>query len=161
VFKNRILLGVIAGAAALVPLAGMTALATGPAGAATPKGITCTSASGNASATTGTAKITFKGCSGNTGGSGKTVGAQGDTSGTVNWVNGKATTFSETMTAGTKCTASSSLVADEVVNGTVTKDNTKSTAVGAAVSGEICVNSTSTGKLKITLAPGTKFKIAA
>ena len=52
-------------------------------------------------------------------------------------------------------------MADETITGNVTADNTKATAVGAAVSGEVCVNSTSSGKLKITLAPGTTFSFAA
>jgi hypothetical protein len=161
VFKNRIMLGVIAGSAALVPLAGMTALATGPAGAATPKGITCSAASGKVNTTTGVAKINLKTCTGNTGGSGKTTGSATSTSGTITWANAKKTTASETTTTGTACKASATLVADEVISGAVTADNTKSTAVGAPVSGEFCANSTATGAIKITLAPGTKFTIAA
>jgi hypothetical protein len=154
VLKNRIMLGAVAVSAALVPFAGMAALTAGPAGAAKPKGITCTSASGKVNTTTLSAKITLKGCSGNTGASGKTSGSEGQTSGTIKWANGKATSLSETTNSGTKCPSSD--VADEVITGNVTTDTTGSTTVGAAVSGEICVNSS----FKVSLAPGTDFVIA-
>ncbi len=108
------------------------------------------------------AKINLTGCTPTTktGGSGTTSGSATSTSGTIAWHNGKATSFSESTSAGTNCTVSSSLVADEVISGTVTADNTKATSVGAAASGEFCANSTATGKIKITMAPGTKLVIA-
>jgi hypothetical protein len=156
--KNRIMLGLIAASAAVVPLAGMAATA-GPAGAAKAKGIVCTKTSGKVSGT-GTATINLSGCSGNTGGKGTTTGTATSTSGTIKWGNGKSTTISETTSTGTKCT-NPATVADEVVNGNVTKDNTKSTKVGAAASGEFCVTQNSKGKLKISGAPGVNFTIAA
>lgn len=155
------MLGIIAGSAALIPLAGMSALSAGPAGAATPKGITCSAATGKVNTTTGVAKINLKTCTGNTGGSGKTSGSATSTSGTITWANAKKTTISESTSAGSNCKASATLVADELITGSVTADNTKSTVVGAAASGEFCANSTATGAIKITMAPGTKLKIAA
>jgi hypothetical protein len=157
VFKNRIMLGVIAGSAALVPVVGVSALTASPAGAVK-TGITCSKATGSVNAS-GTAKINLKTCTGNTGGSGKTSGTATSTSGTITWANAKKTTLSETTTAGTKCTPGATLVADEVISGNVTADNTKSTTVGAAASGEFCANSTATGKIKLSLAPGTKLVI--
>ncbi len=152
--KNRIMIGAIAGSAALVPLAGMTALTAGPAGAAKPKGISCSALTGKVNSA-GTAKLNLKTCTGNTGGSGKSSGSAISTSGTVKWANGKSTSLTESYSAGTGC-PSGDLA--EQITGAVTADTTKSTAVGAAVSGTVCYNS-STGKL--SLAPGTKFTFAA
>ncbi len=154
--KNRIMLGVIAGSAALVPLAGM-AVTAGPAGAAKPKGITCTAASGKVNSM-GTAKINLSDCSGNTGTKGTTSGSATSTSATVKWANGKSTSFSESATAGTKCT-NPATVDDELITGSVTADTTGSTKNGAAVSGEVCVISKGS-KLKIVNAPGVDFIIA-
>ncbi len=115
-FKNRIMLGVIAGSAALVPVVGVSALTASPAGAVK-TGITCSKATGSVNAS-GTAKINLKTCTGNTGGSGKTSGTATSTSGTITWANAKKTTLSETTTAGTKCTPGATLVADEVIAAT-------------------------------------------
>jgi hypothetical protein len=79
--------------------------------------------------------------------------------GTITWANAKKTTISETTSMGTKCTPGSTLVADEVIAGHVTADNTKSTTVNAAASGEFCANTTATGSIKLSLAPTTKFVI--
>jgi hypothetical protein len=157
VLKNRIMIGAAAAAAAIVPVAGVSALAATPAGAATPKGITCSKISGTAQ-TTGTAKLKFTTCTGNTGASGKSKGAEGDTSAKITWANAKSTSFTENLGTGTNCP--STAVADELLTGTVTADTTKSTAIGAAVSGEICATVTSTGAIKLSNAPGTKFIIA-
>jgi hypothetical protein len=154
VLKNRIMVGAVAVSAALVPLAGMTALTAGPAGAAKPKGITCTKATGKVNETTFSAKINLADCSGTTGGAGKTTGTEGATSGTVKWANAKSTTFSTVEGTGTLCPSGD--IADETINGNVTADSTGSTGIGAAVSAEICVSSA----LKVSLAPGTNFVIA-
>ena len=155
--KNRMMLGAaVAATAVVVPLAGMTALAASPAGAAAaPKGIKCSAASGSVNTTTFSAKIKLTKCTGNTGASGKTKGVQGATSGTVKWANAKKTVFSEVVNPGTLCPAGG--LADEVITGNVTSDTTGSTSVTAAVSGEICVSNS----LTISLAPGTKFTFAA
>ena len=88
-----------------------------------------------------------------------TTGTEGDTSGTIKWANGKSTTFSESTTAGTKCPTTDAF--DELITGAVTADTTKSTAIGAAVSGEFCVTENmTTGKIKLALQKGTSFTIA-
>ena len=152
--KQRIVRGTIAAVAVLVPVAGLTALATGPAGAAKPKGITCSKLTGKVNSA-GTAKINLSTCTGNTGGKGKSSGSASSSSGTIKWANGKSTTSTESYSAGTGCPAGD--VAEQI-SGNVTADNTGSTTVGAPVSATVCYNS-STGKL--SLAPGTKFVIAA
>jgi hypothetical protein len=160
VLKNRIMIGVIAGSAALVPLAGMAAT-SGPAGAAKPKGIICTKTTGKVNSTSGVAKIKESGCSGNTGGAGQSKGSATSTSATEKWVNGKTTAFSESASpTGTKCTDPNT-AEDEIITGNVTSDTTGSTKAGAAISGEICVISNpTTGALTIVGAPGVNFTIA-
>ena len=153
-FKNRILLGAVVGSAALVPLAGVTALASSPAGAAKAKGIACSTLSGKVNSS-GTAKINVSGCTGNTGGSGKSKGSATASSGTVKWKNGKSTTSSEVYASGSGCPGSD---VTEVISGNVTKDSTGSTSVGAALSGTICYNPSTS---KLSLLAGTKFKFAA
>jgi hypothetical protein len=161
VIKNRIMLGAVLGSVALVPVAGMSALTAGPAGAAKPKGITCSKVTGKVDQTTLSAKINLKTCTGTTGASGKTSASESDPTATITWANGKSTTFSDTQGTGTACKASATLLADETITGAVTKDTTKSTTVGAAVSGEFCVTeNTTTGKIKLAGAPGVPFKIA-
>jgi hypothetical protein len=158
VLKNRIMIGAAALTAAAVPFAGM-ALSAGPAGAKTPKGITCSTGTGSGKVSTLSAKISLSGCTGNTGTKGTTSGSEGATSGTIKWANGKSTSLTETQGTGTNCPSTDA--DDELITGTVTADNTKSTAVGAAVSGEFCVTLNSAGtKFKLKLAPGTKFTIA-
>ena len=158
--KNRMVRGSIAVAAALVPLAGVSALAASPAGAV-PKGITCTKLSGSANTSTGVDKTKVTGCNGNTGASGKSKGMITDTTITDKWANGKATTYTMSATAGSGCTQPNALT--EVESGTVTADNTKSTTIGAAVSATVCVvpSATNPAVFKISLLPGTKFIIAA
>src|ERR1700744_2602554 len=103
VLKNRIMIGAATAAAVIVPIAGVSALASSPAGAAKPKGIICTKGTGKVNASTFSAKISLSACSGTTGTKGTTTGAEGDTSATINWANGKSTTFSEVQSAGSKC----------------------------------------------------------
>jgi hypothetical protein len=159
VLKNKILIGIIAGSAALIPLAGIAATSS-PAGAKA-TGITCTTTTGKVNSTSGVAKITESGCSGNTGGSGTTKGSATSTSSTVKWHNGTNTVLDETATPdGTKCT-NPNTIEDEVITGTVSSDTTGSTKPGAAITGEICaLENTTTGKVTIVGAPGVDFKIA-
>ncbi len=160
--KNKILVGVIAGSAVLIPMAGVAAT-SGPAGAKA-TGIKCTGTTGKVNSTSGVAKITESGCSGNTGGGGSSKGSATSTSATLKWNNGKNTVISESASpTGTKCAATTSkgsLAEDEVLTGSVTSDTTGSTKVGAAISGEICVYSSAAGKLTISGAPGVDFTIA-
>jgi hypothetical protein len=158
VLKNRFMIGAVAVTAAAVPFAGM-ALTAGPAGAAkTPKGITCSTGTGKGTVKSASATIALGTCTGNTGTKGTTTGAQGATTGTINWANGKKTSFTESTGSGVACPAGT---LDELITGAVTTDNTKSTGAGAAVSGEFCVTLNSAGtKFKLKLAPGTQFTIA-
>jgi hypothetical protein len=158
VLKNRIMMGAVVASAALVPIAGVTALASSPAGAAKPKGITCTGGKGPVNTTTFSATINFTGCTGNTGAKGTSTAAQGDPTQTINWGNGKATVLNSGMTTGTKCPAKN-LLADEIIQDTVATDNTGSTVPGAAATGEFCVTSKGS-KVTIALLKGTDFKIA-
>lgn len=152
--KNRIALAAVAGSAALVPLAGISALTTGVASAKTPKGISCSTLSGKVKSS-GTAKINLSNCTGNTGGSGKSKGSATASSGTVTWANGKSTTSSESYTSGSGCPSGD---VAEAISGSVTADTTKSTAKGAPLSATVCYNSTTS---KLSLAPGTKFTFGA
>jgi hypothetical protein len=156
------MIGAVAASAALVPIAGISALTAGPAGAAKPKGITCTKITGKVNGTTASAKINFATCTGTTGTKGTSTAAQTDPTTTIKWANGKTTTFTNVeSTGGTKCKPSATLLADELLNGAVTADTTKSTTVGASVTGEFCVTSNAAGtKIKLTGAPGVPFKIA-
>jgi hypothetical protein len=160
VIKKQIVRGSIAAAAVLVPVAGFTAIAAGPA-AAVAKGITCSKLSGSANTSTGAVKTKLSGCNGNTGGSGKTKGTTSDTSETIKWVNGKSTTGTETATAGSGCTQPGAVT--EVISGNVTADNTKSTTVGAPLSATVCAvpSATNPSVLKLSLLSGTKFVIGA
>ncbi len=158
--KNRIMIGGAVAAAAIVPIAGVSALAASPAGAAkAPKGIICTKVSGTANATTMKAKLNFSGCTPtkNTGGTGKSAGSASSTSGKITWKNAKTTSFSEATSTGTNCAAGN--LADELITGNVTADTTKATTVGAAVSGEICATLKGS-KVVLTNAPGVNFVIA-
>jgi hypothetical protein len=163
VVKNRIIRGIISGSIAVVPLTGATVLMAANPASAAPKGIKCTKISGSANVNTNTSKIKLATCTGNTGTKGTSKGAAAvGTSGTVKWANHKATSFSEAVATGTACPVTSTLIADEVLSGAVTTDNTGSTTVGAAVAGEVCVNSTATsGVFTITGAPGVPFTFAA
>jgi hypothetical protein len=163
VVKNRIIRAALCGSVAVVPLAGVSVLlGANPAGAVA-KGITCSKVSGKADVNNNTSKISLSGCNGNTGTKGTSKGqAAVGTTGTVKWANAKSTSFTETVATGTTCPVTSTLIADEVLSGSVTADTTKSTTVGAAVTAEVCVNSTATaGVYKITGAPGVKWIFAA
>jgi hypothetical protein len=147
VLKNRIMIGAAAAAAAIVPIAGVSALAASPAGATT-KTISCTAMSGNV----GT-KIQLKGCNGNTGGkSKKTAVGTLATGGTIKWANGKTTTFGpSTLGAGTNCPAGDT---DETATGAVTADTTKSAKpIPGVFSGEVCID----GSGNLSLPAGHPF----
>src|ERR1700727_1476532 len=105
VLKNRIMLGATALTAAAVPFAGM-ALTAGPAGAAkAPKGITCSGGTGSGKVAKLSATINLTGCTptAKTGGTGQTKGTEGAPTGTINWKNGKTTSFTENTGTGTAC----------------------------------------------------------
>ncbi len=132
--KNRIMIGAVAASAVLVPVAGVSALTAGPAGAAT-KTITCTKAKGNI----GT-KMKFSGCSGNTGGGSKGfTAATLEGGGTIKWKSGKTTTFSApTLGTGTNCAVGDT---DITATGAVTGDTTGSAKpIPGTYSGEVCVD---------------------
>ncbi len=118
-------------------------------------GITCSKLSGSENSSTGVATIKLKTCTGNTGASGKSTGPASSSSSTVKWQNGKTTSFTESYATGSGCPSGDT--ADEVVSGSVTADTTGSTAVGAAVSAEICESPA----LTFSLAPGTQFVMDA
>jgi hypothetical protein len=152
------MIGAAAVTAAVVPFAGM-ALTSGPAGAsaAAKTGITCTKVTGTVITGTTTAKLKLTGCNGNTGTKGKTKGSEGATSGKITWANAKTTSFSEATSSGSLCPTTA--IADELITGNVTADSTGSTAVGAAVTAEICAFSNGT-TITLSNAPGVPFKIA-
>ena len=160
--KNRIARIVGAGAVMILPLAGATALAAGPATASNgATGITCSKVVGTINLTANTEVIKFKNCTGNTGTlhKGKSTGPVTPipTSGTIKWSNGLHTTFSQSTTAGSGCPSPD---LTEVLSGTVTADQTGSTAVGAAVSATLCYNPTAGVTPNLTNESGTSFVIA-
>jgi hypothetical protein len=158
VIKKRIVCGSIAIAAALVPVAGLTAIAAAPAGAAV-NGIKCSALSGKANTSTGADNIKVSTCTGKTGGSGTSKGAITDTSATIKWANGKQTVITESYASGSGCPTGQTT---ELISGNVTSDNTGSTTTGAAVSATVCVKTTSNPDVvKFSLLKGTKFVIAA
>lgn len=139
-----------------MPLAGMTAIAAGTASAspAATKYITCKALNGTVNLTSGATKITYGVCSGRTGTKGTSTGTISATTATVKWHNGKTTTFSTSMAAGTFTCPTGDIA--EAISGTVTADTTGSASVGGAVSADVCFNAT-TGK--VTKASGTVVKI--
>ena len=152
VFKNRIMLAAMVSSAALVPIAGLSALTASPAGAAEATGITCNSTSGTV-IDANSVKFKLQGCSkGNVDGEGKIpTTLLTATSYTVKWANRTETTFTQSITAGSGC-GSGDLTED--LTGTVTHDTTGSTSVGAAVGALLCYDIAS-GKLSLT--PGQHF----
>ena len=153
--KHRIVRTAIAGSAAVVPVAGIVAVGSGPAGAA-PSGITCTKLSGTANLTTNSYAAKLSGCSGHTGGSGKIKGMPSPlpTSVKAKWLNHTSTTFTTTFGTTSSCAANDLTVnLDDVVT-----DNTNSsTTIGAAVSATVCYNLNSGA---LSLLPGTNFVFA-
>jgi hypothetical protein len=165
VLNKRLVRGSVAAIAGLaIPVVGVTALGVSPAFAAK-TGITCSKLSGKANVGANTSSTKFTKCTGNTGTKGSSKGtATPPTSETLTWANGKATTIGNiNLGTGTLCPATNAkglpLVADETESGTVTKDNTKSTTVGAGSSAEVCVYGSDVNALTLSLAPGTKFVI--
>jgi hypothetical protein len=156
---NRLVRGAMVGSAVLIPLAGVTALATNPAAASkAPKGIKCTKLAGKADTSTGAVKVTLSGCTGNTGTKGTAKGTTTDTSSTVKWANAKQTNYSITVSSGTGCPGSD---LTEVESGAVNTDTTGSTGTGALVSATVCVATTSNPDVvKLSLLKGTEFIFA-
>jgi hypothetical protein len=154
VFKNRIMVWVAAGSAVLIPLGGAAIATAGPA-AAKPPGIKCTGLSGKVNLTTDSAKIKLTGCSGNTGGKGKTKGSESSTTGTDKWTNGKKTSFDDVTNSGGTATCPTGDIS-ELSTATVTSDTTGDTKAGAAESANVCFNETTDA---LSLAPGTDYVI--
>ena len=147
---RRILL---AGAAMLIPIAGLTLGFAGTAGAAGK--IQCTSLTGSASGT-----ITIGGCTGGiTGGGSKPLTAAAlATGGTINWLSGGSTTIAAptlTPVAATKCpgfskTATSNPTA-ESFTAVVTGDVGDGMLIPGSVSGEVCIGTTGSISLLKTI----------
>jgi hypothetical protein len=177
VIKKRIVRGAIALTAVLVPVAGFTAVIAGPVAAVTPKGIvytklsiTCTKLSGSSNTSNGVTNTKLSGCTGNTGGSGKSKSngtrmapfrSDQPTSVTYKWSNGKTTSFTVSYSAGSGCTQPGAMTVVE--SGSVTADTTKSTSVGAAVTATVCAypSPTNPDVIKLSLLTGTKFVFGA
>ncbi len=159
---DRMVRGVIAGSAVLIPFGGVMAMAAMPAAAAHPDaGITCIKWSGTSTPTSFT--IYHSGCTGHTGGKGRSFQSPPSARPLpTKWVNGKSTSYVvSNIYFGSRCTPSSTLLNDEVISGNVTADTTGSTKYGAAVNYEECIYSTSTpNTYKFTEAPGTEFVIS-
>jgi hypothetical protein len=169
---KRITTFAVAAAVGVVPLAGMALMNAGTANAAPGTGITCTAATGSVNLSTGVVKTAYSGCSGNTGGTGKSSGTETSTTQVIKWASltstnvPTATTLNlASQTAGSLCPATStkgSLIGDEVVSGTVAKDTTDSTAPTLAWSEEICAyQKTGATSASLVMAPGTTLSIAA
>jgi hypothetical protein len=150
-----------------ISVVGVTALGVNPAAAAK-TGITCSKLSGKANLTTNTSSTKLSKCTGNTGTKGSSKGtAAPPTTVTFTWANAKKTTIGNiNLGTGTACPATNakgeSLFADETESGTVTADNTKSTAIGAATSAEVCVYAVDSTDMSfvLSLPPGGKLVIA-
>jgi hypothetical protein len=162
VVKERMVRGIIAGSAVLIPFGGVMALAAKPAAATHPDaGITCAKWSAKSTPTAFT--VFHSGCSGNTGGKGRSFQSPPSARPLpTKWANGKSTSYvASNIYFGTRCVPSSTLLDDEVISGNVTADNTGSTKYGASVNYEECIYSTSTtNTYKFTEAPGTEFVIS-
>jgi hypothetical protein len=131
--RNLIAMGAVAAATVVVPIAGMAA--SGPAGAAKTKTITCTKMSGNASTT-----VKVSGCNGNTGTKSKKLNpAILGAGGVVKWANGKTTTIgAPTLGAGTNCPVGTN---DATATGAVTADTTLSAKpIPGVYNIEVCVD---------------------
>lgn len=152
-------MGALAGAAAIIPLAGMTAftVATATSAGATPPGITCKKLAGTVNLSNDSATITLSKCSGNTGGKGTTSGSEMSTKGTDKWANGKVTKFKDVTNAGSSVVCPLTTDISELSTSTVKSDTTGDTAKGAAESAQVCFNSTND---TLSLAPGYKYTIA-
>jgi hypothetical protein len=156
VLKKRIVIGALAGAAALIPFGGVAAVVgSSPAGAA-PPGITCTGLSGTVDLTTDSATIALSGCSGNTGGSGKTSGSESSTTAKVKWKNKDKTKFDDVTNTEQTNTLCASGDVQELNTSTVKSDTTGDTAKGAGESVTICYDPTTN---ELSLAPGTDYVI--
>ena len=159
--KNRIMIGAAAAAAAIVPIAGVSALAASPAGAATPKGITCTKLTGSANTSTGVDKTKVTGCTPTTktGGTGKSKGMITDTTVTTKWANGKSTSYTQSASAGSGCTQANALTEVRPAPSLLTPP--EAPPLGRLSDATVCVvpSATNPAVFKISLLPGTKFKI--
>jgi hypothetical protein len=142
-------LGRIAASALLAGTA-FAAFSGAPAGAATP-GIACKQLTGSIAG-----NITFKKCTGNTGGASMPLPASQLTKGgTVTWKNTKTTTITLAVVAGdaSKCKAGS---AEYEANGKTKSDTTGSAKIKGKVHASVCVAGSGT----VSLVKGTLATIA-
>jgi hypothetical protein len=143
--------GLVSGVLLATPLAAVPGLST-PASASTPM-IVCSQAKGNLGG-----DITFKRCTGNTGGSSRTQLSSTVLGGsaTISWVSGKVTgtTVSQTVVGQGSCPVGNE---EYVISGIVEVDTTGSAQVGGIVKGKLCVT-TSTGNFKVLAGTTYKFK---
>ena len=154
-FSSRIMRmsvgGLVTGVLLATPLAALAGLST-PASASTPM-IVCSQAKGNLGG-----NITFKRCTGNTGGSSLTQLSSTVLSGsaTISWVSGKVTgtTVSQRVVGQGSCPAGNE---EYVISGIVEVDTTGSAPVGGVVKGKLCVT-TSTGNFKLLTGTSYRFK---
>jgi hypothetical protein len=157
VLKKRIVIGALAGAAALIPLGGAAAVVGSSPAGATPPGITCTALSGTVNSS-GSATIELTGCTPtNTGGSGKTGGSAAATTSKVKWKSGKKTKFDDVTDTPETNTLCATGDVQELSTSTVKSDTTGDTAKGAAQSATVCYDPTTSA---LSLAPGTDYSIA-
>ncbi len=160
--KNRIVMGALAGAAAIIPLAGMTAftVATATSAGASPPGITCKKLSGTVNMSD-SATVTLSKCTGNTGTKGTTTDSESSTKGTITWANGKVTKLKDLANTGGSAVCPSGDIS-ELSTGKVKSDTTGDTAKKAADTANVCFAPASSGPNlgTLSLAPGTKYTIA-
>ena len=127
-----------------------------PAGATTPKSITCTSVVGTATTSVTISKCSVPAADAKTYASVKASNVSSLSSGgTIKWSSSAKTTvfkITSLVTSGTKCGTSTEIVA----KGSVTGGTAAVTAKGQAVSGSICLNA---GTGKISIVPGTKVDL--
>ena len=159
--KNRIMIGAAVAAAAIVPVAGVSALAASPAGAAAKPGINCTSVTGTRERHDDGGQAQLQGLHAHH--EDRRHGQEHgfsvvDLRARSRGRTGRRPASPRPRPLGRICASGN--VADELITGNVTADNTKATTVGAAVSGEICATVTATGKVKLKNAPGVNFVIA-
>jgi hypothetical protein len=88
--------------------------------------------------TTGKVVTHLSKCDGNTGGAGTANGNLSSPSATYKWKDGKSTTFTVHIAAGTEPCPTGDMA--EAVSGKVTADTTGSAGVGGRVSENLCFN---------------------
>jgi hypothetical protein len=129
-------------------------LAKQPAGAANPKGITCSKMKGLVDATAATYSTKLKDCTGNTGGKSKLFsGTLSEATAEVKWANGTKTIIG--IESRSKSNGCASGDVTEAIAGFVMSDTTHSTRSDAGVNATICYDPSTNA---LSLLPG-QFKI--